>query len=189
MTDQTARTEHPSKHRRRRAIRAGSVLTLAALLAASTAASGGDSAEQVAAQITEAGPVTFAMAVKPGQPVPMEMVTEKSSSEYAGAGATGKGIDVAIVDSGVTMVPGLDQPGKIIYGPDLSNEGAQRNLANVDSYGHGTHLAGIINGDDGDMVVGVAPDSRLVSVKVAGATGETSLAQVIAGIDWVVVPN
>ena len=43
-----------------------------------------------------------------------------------------------------------------------------------------------ITGDDGDEVGGIAPRSRLVSVKVAGATGETDIAQVIAGIDWVV---
>lgn len=189
MADQKPRTDHPRAHDRRRAMRMGGALTLAALLAvsvSSTDAAGHESVPSVAAPVTEAGPVTFAMAVKPGQPVVMEMVTDRSKKEYAGQGATGQGIDVAIVDSGVTMVPGLDQPGKIVYGPDLSMEGAQPNLANVDTYGHGTHLAGIINGDDGDMVVGVAPHSRLVSVKVAGVTGETSLAQVIAGIDWVV---
>ena len=126
------------------------------------------------------------MAVKPGSPVPMRIVTEKSNGELKGKGYAGKGIDVALIDTGVTPVQGLDQPGKIVYGPDLSNEGSQPNLANLDTYGHGTHLAGIINGDDGDEVVGIAPDSRIVSVKVAGATGETDIAQVIAGIDWVV---
>ncbi len=126
------------------------------------------------------------MAVRPGEPVIMKMVTEKSNGEYAGKGATGQGIDVALIDSGVTPVYGLNQPGKIVYGPDLSNEGGQANLRNLDTYGHGTHLAGIINGDDGDMVGGIAPDSRIVSVKVAGATGQTDIAQVIAGIDWVV---
>ena len=69
----------------------------------------------------------------------------------------------------MTPVDGLDQPGKIVYGPDLSNEGSQQNLINLDSYGHGTHLAGIINGEEGD-VEGIAPDSRIVSIKVAGAS-------------------
>jgi serine protease AprX len=125
------------------------------------------------------------MAVEPGSPVPVALVTEASSKELGGRGFTGRGIDVALIDTGVTPVEGLDQPGKIIYGPDLSNEGSQANLAGLDTYGHGTHMAGIINGDAGE-VVGVAPDSRIVSVKVAGATGETDIAQVIAGIDWVV---
>jgi serine protease AprX len=130
--------------------------------------------------------ITLSMAVRPGEPVPMRIVTEKSSGELIKKGFRGQGIDVALIDSGVTPVPGLDQPGQIVFGPDLSNEGALENLANLDTYGHGTHLAGIIAGDDGDQVGGIAPDSRIVSVKVAGATGETSVAQVIAGIDWVI---
>ncbi len=175
-------------HRTRRRLgSAAAVVALTAMFA--TSAAGGASvttAEPIAtAAISEPGPVTFAMAVKPGQPVPLELVTEKSKNEYAGTGAYGQGIDVAIVDTGVTPVSGLDQPGKVVYGPDLSNEGGIDNLANLDTYGHGTHLAGIINGEAGD-VLGIAPQSRLVSVKVAGATGETSIAQVIAGIDWVV---
>ncbi len=151
-----------------------------------TAGSAAIPAPSAASPVVETGPISFSMAVRPGEPVIMKMVTEKSRGEYAGKGATGQGIDVALIDSGVTPVVGLNQPGKIVYGPDLSNEGGQANLRNLDTYGHGTHLAGIINGDDGDMVGGIAPDSRIVSVKVAGATGETDIAQVIAGIDWVV---
>ena len=132
------------------------------------------------------GAVSLSMSVKPGQPVPLLIVTEKSKGSFAKKGFTGQGIDVALIDSGVTMVKGLDQAGKILYGPDLSNEGGLPNLANLDTYGHGTHMAGIIVGDDGADVVGVAPGSRLISIKVAGATGETNIAQVIAGIDWVV---
>ena len=158
------------------------LLTAMALLVGGT----GVSSDVRPSPVVDPGPVTLAMAVKPGSPVPMRIVTEKSKSEYAGKKAFGQGIDVALVDSGVTPVHGLDQPGKILYGPDLSNEGGFDNLAGMDTYGHGTHLAGIINGDDGAEVGGIAPSSRVVSVKVAGATGETSIEQVIAGIDWVV---
>ena len=158
------------------------LLTAMALLAGGTGVSSGPTSPSAA----EPAPISLSMAVKPGSPVPMRIITEKSKSEYAGKKALGQGIDVALIDSGVTPVPGLDQPGKILYGPDLSNEGGLANLTGLDTYGHGTHLAGIINGDDGAEVVGVAPSSRIVSVKVAGATGETSLEQVIAGIDWVV---
>ena len=61
------------------------------------------------------------------------------------AGATGKGIDVAVVDSGVVPVDGLN--GKIIYGPDLTQESGTP-TQNLDTYGHGTHMAGIIGGRD-----------------------------------------
>ncbi len=168
--------------------RAASAMLVAVLLAAivSTPASLGRTGSANAPSVAYSAPVTLSMAVSPGEPVPMRIVTEKSRGELAGKGYTGHGIDVALIDSGVAPVHGLDQPGKILYGPDLSNEGAITSLANLDTYGHGTHLAGIIAGDDGDKVGGIAPDSRIVSVKVAGATGETDVAQVIAGIDWVI---
>ena len=130
--------------------------------------------------------ISLSMSVEPGSPVPLELIKGEAFTELARRGATGKGIDVALIDSGVSPVPGLDQPGKLLYGPDLSNEGAFDNVANLDTFGHGTHMAGIIVGDDGERVVGLAPESRLVSVKVAGATGETDIAQVIAAIDWVI---
>jgi hypothetical protein len=38
-------------------------------------------------------------------------------------GITGKGVDVAVLDSGVSPVAGLDAAGKIVYGPDLSFDG------------------------------------------------------------------
>ena len=164
------------------------VLALAGLLLAGTAGAGrgGGSSDLVSVTpVNEPGPISFAMAVKPGSPVPMRIVTEKSSGELAGKGYDGHGIDVALIDTGVAPVRGLDQPGKVVYGPDLSSEGGQANVANLDTYGHGTHLAGIISGEEGE-VVGIAPGSRIVSVKVAGATGETSIPQVIAAIDWVV---
>ncbi len=170
--------------RRRRRVAAPLVVLLA--LVGVVSAPGSDSTPSSTPAVADPSPISLAMAVRPGEPVIMKMVTEKSKSEYAGKGATGRGIDVALIDSGVTPVGGLDQPGKILNGPDLSNEGGLANLAGLDTYGHGTHLAGIIAGDDGDMVRGIAPDSRIVSVKVAGATGETDIAQVIAGIDWVI---
>src|SRR5690606_27298618 len=52
-----------------------------------------------------------------------------------------------------------------------------------------THLAGIIAGGDSSSPAGlrgVAPDSTLVSVKVAAADGAVDVSQVIAAIDWVV---
>jgi serine protease AprX len=111
-------------------------------------------------------------------------------------GVTGRGIDVAVLDSGVTPVAGLNTPGKVIYGPDLSFDSQSPNLRYLDGYGHGTHMAGIIAARDAsvtkpehansDTAVGVAPDARIVSVKVAAADGSTDVSQVIAGIDWVV---
>ena len=41
---------------------------------------------------------------------------------YWNAGYTGQGVGVALIDSGVTPVDGLDTPGKVVNGPDLSFE-------------------------------------------------------------------
>jgi serine protease AprX len=108
-----------------------------------------------------------------------------------GTALTGAGIGVALIDSGVSPVKGLDGAGKVINGPDLSFESQAANLRHLDTFGHGTHMAGIIAGQDPTLTVGtrftgVAPGAHIVSVKVASADGASDVSQVIAGIDWVV---
>jgi serine protease AprX len=121
-------------------------------------------------------------------------------SDPSGRKLTGQGVGVALIDSGVSPVPGLDEPGKVVNGPDLSFESAAPNLAHLDTFGHGTHMAGIIAGRDADIAaggeakaaedparfVGIAPGATIVNVKVAATDGAVDVSQVIAGIDWVV---
>jgi serine protease AprX len=111
-------------------------------------------------------------------------------------GWTGKGVDVALVDSGVAAVKGLTS-GNVVQGPDLSFESQDADLVHRDTFGHGTHMASIIAGRDAagtgasyaradsHAFTGVAPDARLVSLKVAAADGGSDVSQVIAAIDWV----
>jgi serine protease AprX len=111
-------------------------------------------------------------------------------------GYTGRGVDVALIDTGVSPVKGLDG-GQIVNGPDFSFDRAVPELAHLDGYGHGTHLAGIIAGRDGrsrhasayidaDRFVGVAPDARIVNVKVGASNGAVDVSQVIAALEWTV---
>jgi serine protease AprX len=111
------------------------------------------------------------------------------------AGYTGKGIDIALIDSGVVPVQGLTS-GNVVNGPDLSFESQDPSRIHMDTFGHGTHMAGIIAGRDQagtpasylnpSVFDGVAPDARLISIKVAAADGATDVSQVIAAIDWVI---
>ncbi|HEX2804747.1 MAG TPA: S8 family serine peptidase, partial [Kineosporiaceae bacterium] len=121
-------------------------------------------------------------------------------------GYTGAGIGVAVIDTGVTRVPGLDGAGKVVTGPDLSFDASGATTPGLDAFGHGTFMAGLIAGHDAaagssatgcltclgvsgysntTTFVGVAPDARIINVKVGAADGATDVSQVIAAIDWV----
>ncbi len=125
----------------------------------------------------------------------MSSVTQLTGArDWWNAGYTGQGVDVALIDSGVAPVQGLNGDGKLVNGPDLSLESQAPNLRYLDTYGHGTFMAGLIAGRDAapsssapaSTYLGMAPDARIVSLKVATADGGTDVSQVIAAIDWVV---
>ena len=141
------------------------------------------------------------------QPTSMAAVAQRvtGAADLWDAGVTGRGVDVALVDSGVVPVDGLSDTRKVLHGPDLSFEAddctsggcVPSPARHLDSFGHGTHMAGIIGGrdsatpspvrgNDSRHFLGMAPDARIVSVKVADAAGATDVSQVIAAIDWVV---
>jgi len=129
------------------------------------------------------------------QPTSMAQVVDQvGADELWAAGYTGAGVDVAVIDTGVAPIAELSTT-NVFVGPDLSLEGNIDEVAGLDTFGHGTHMAGIIAGRtpgadpldrQADDFLGVAPDSRIVSVKVADNTGAVDVSQVIAAIDWVV---
>jgi serine protease AprX len=132
-----------------------------------------------------------------GKNVPVDTIKKaaggkKETQTVDVASLTGAGIGVALIDSGVAPVTGLAQPGKVINGPDLSFESQTPGLFDIDTYGHGTHIAGIIAGSDPATPAGIprfdgiAPGAHLISLKVAAADGASDVSQVIAAIDWVV---
>lgn len=95
-------------------------------------------------------------------------------------GNAGSGAHVAIIDSGI------DQDH-----PDLeANLGTGRSFVDYtnswdDDLGHGTHCAGIVGAvDNGQGVVGVAPDATVHAGKVLDENGFGSWSDIAAGIEW-----
>jgi serine protease AprX len=122
-------------------------------------------------------------------PYSMQNVTAGDGVQaWWNAGDTGQGVDVALIDTGVAPVPALSGADKIVNGPDLSLESQDPSVQYLDTNGHGMFMAGIIGGNDGQDggYRGVAPDSRILSVKVGAANGAVDVSQVIAALDWVV---
>lgn len=98
--------------------------------------------------------------------------------EAAWGGSSGKGVRVAIVDSGVEG----DHPalkGRVTDGVVVCCDGDEITYADYDgkdSSGHGTACAGI--------VAAMAPEAEIVSVKVLGTGGTSTGRILIAGIVW-----
>jgi serine protease AprX len=112
-----------------------------------------------------------------------EFLQQTGATQLFASGDTGQGVTVAVLDTGIDDLP--DFSGRLIGGVDLTGE----NDPFQDDYGHGTFVAGLIAGDgasSGGQYEGEAPGADLVSIKVAGATGETDLATVILGVQWAV---
>lgn len=102
-------------------------------------------------------------------------------------GVTGKGVGVAVIDSGITPHAALKK--KIVANVSF----VPGDPSVDDAYGRGTHVAGIIAGDGGAATSvtglftgGIAPGVQLVNVRVLGANGMGYTSDVIEGIDWVI---
>lgn len=98
--------------------------------------------------------------------------------------ATGEGTRVAIVDTGIDL-----------NHPDLGNVNEELGRAFVvnddvpevgpgDSGYHGTHVAGTVGATGESGVVGTAPDTELIPVRVFPADGGATFGDILAGIDY-----
>ncbi|MEU2260397.1 S8 family peptidase [Streptomyces sp. NPDC019645] len=92
------------------------------------------------------------------------------------AASTGKGVTVYVVDTGIDYEHS-EFGGRAVFGFDAVGDGRR----GQDCEGHGTHVAGTAAG----ATYGVAPEARLVSVRVLNCEGEGAWSKIIAGLDWV----
>lgn len=142
-----------------------------------------------------------AAVVKTGAVDPTRLRTSFNQSlraERAWAqGATGKGVGVAVIDTGIAG----DLPDFRVSETDTRSRVIASAIVNPaaddagDTFGHGTHVAGLIAGnganrDAGDSLngayAGVAPDANLISVKADDGHGYATVADVIDGLQFVV---
>jgi serine protease AprX len=109
-------------------------------------------------------------------------------------GVTGRGVTVAVLDTGVAP-NAADLAGRLVQvRDDLTGQTTPcKNLSGEldcnDRYGHGTFIAGLVAGNgagSGGKWKGVAPEARILSVKTAGADGAADVSNILAAIQWVV---
>jgi serine protease AprX len=163
------------------------------------------------ARISFDAPVRVTAADKPGQKTGQEFDPSRLQTVYPFAvGApdgwrndylpvTGKGIGVAVLDSGLKDLPDFHTS----CNPDSTTSRVVKRVAIAldsnggpgDDNGHGTLVAGIVGGRgcgdptrnaDNYNYVGIAPDAQLIAVKVSDSNGMARISDVIAGIEWVI---
>jgi serine protease AprX len=107
---------------------------------------------------------------------------------YQQYGATGAGVTVAVLDSGIYPNPDLSSS-RILDAVSMIP-----GLGPVDQCGHGTHVSGILAGNGAQSTgshytktyLGIARDANVVSVRVLNQTGAGTVSNVISGVQWVV---
>jgi serine protease AprX len=98
-------------------------------------------------------------------------------------GITGKGITIALLDSGV-RAEHPDLKGRIVDFCDFE----EGRTSCYDDNGHGTHVAGILCGSGSlshGKYAGMAPGAGLIVLKVLDAKGNGDTKNVLAALEWV----
>ncbi|MCD9879743.1 S8 family peptidase [Streptomyces guryensis] len=96
-------------------------------------------------------------------------------------GYDGKGVKVAVLDTGVDANH-PDLKGQVIAAKNFTSS-----PDTDDHFGHGTHVASIVAGTgakSGGKYRGVAPGARILNGKVLNDKGDGDDSAIIAGIDW-----
>jgi len=107
-------------------------------------------------------------------------------------GASGKGVGVAVIDTGVASHPDLQRVRGGAPVIEVEVVGHENGLA--DYYGHGTHVAGIISGNgaaSSDKLSfrtfkGLAPGAQIISLRALYPDGTGNTSDILTAIDWAI---
>ncbi len=111
--------------------------------------------------------------------------TQTWSVQRNGINITGSGEVVCIIDTGVNFShPDLQGKNATPCTIDCRGQNCISNCSVTDDHGHGTHVAGIVGANG--TIKGVAPDARILAVKVLDSAGVGTEADLKAGIDFCV---
>ncbi|MGK7882256.1 MAG: S8 family serine peptidase [Crocosphaera sp.] len=104
---------------------------------------------------------------------------ENINIEAAWEKAKGKGVTVAVIDTGVSRVPDLQRT-EFVEGYDFVNDKKDAS----DDHGHGTHVAGTIAQSTNNRygVAGVAYQAKIMPLKVLSATGSGTISDIAEAI-------
>ncbi len=109
-----------------------------------------------------------------------------SADKVQSKGVTGRGITIAVLDTGVAPVDDLVLPkNRIIAFKDFVNGETEP----YDDNCHGTHVAGIAAGNgyrSKGKYMGISPEANIVAVKILDDEGKGNAGDVLAGIQWIV---
>src|SRR5260370_375655 len=103
------------------------------------------------------------------------------------AGVTGRGVTIAVLDSGLWQDPSQNYSRRLLASIDVLNGGS--GTVKGDPYGHGTHVTSIAAGGAMNIsgsYLSIAPQANLVVVRAFDGTGGGRYADVIAGLNWIV---
>src|SRR2546421_4618259 len=117
-------------------------------------------------------------------------VTTTNSSVSTNTSSTsldGSGIGIAVLDSGIyashKSFQDKNYMSRVVFSKDFTGL-----VSTNDDYGHGSHVASIAAGNgmvSSGAYLGIAPNARIINLRVLDSNGAGSVSVLLSGLDWI----